>query len=71
MTISSMTVGEDDPITRLSFTRFNIPLLTLARMRVRVGKRRSGQPAGPAVDAAAMGGSQLVAEAFYAHRQPV
>src|SRR5258706_542011 len=47
-------------ITRRPFTRFNMP-----------GNRRSGQTAGLAVDAAAVGGPQRLAEAFYAHRQPV
>jgi len=66
-----MTVGEDGPITRLSFTRFNIPLPTLPRVRGRVGRGTQWtDPAGLAVDAVAVG-PQLAAEAFYAHRQPV
>jgi len=46
-----MTVGEDDPITRLSFARFNISPPYLSRMREGRKGGRSGQTAGLAVDA--------------------
>jgi hypothetical protein len=66
-----MTVGEDDPITRRSFARFNIPHPdSLLGVRRRAGEGRGRQIAGFAVDAL-QAGHNSSKSLFCAHRQPV